>query len=87
MPHMAVEVAIRAFREAEGPMHVDAEAGIDGGMGLPQARLLEDRAHERDRQARASLAKARARCDNPPSPAAIQSMPCFSSAVISPKVR
>jgi hypothetical protein len=31
-PHMAVEVAIRAFGEAEGPVHVDAEAGVAGGV-------------------------------------------------------
>jgi hypothetical protein len=35
--HMAVEVAIRTFRQAEGPMHVDPESRI-GGRGPVGAR-------------------------------------------------
>ena len=32
VPHVAVEVAIRAFRRAERPVHVDAEARIPRRM-------------------------------------------------------
>ena len=91
---MAVEVAIRALRRAEGPVQVDPEARVAGRV------VRAYRCHDRRdvsargpfgnqdagaRHARLRSTKARARCE---SPAPIcQSTPCFSSAVISPNVR
>ena len=61
---VAVEVAIRALRQAERPVHVDAE-------GRFARRCIGAR------QISASLTKARARCDRP-SPSG--GRPCFSIA-------
>ena len=49
--HMAVEIAIRAFRQAERPVHIDAEGVLRVSAG--------------QRQISASFTKARARCDSP----------------------
>ena len=70
--HMAVEVAIRALRQAERPVDIDPEGGlIRGGQRCP-------------RHASASLGNARARCDRPLPSAAGRASP---RADISPKVR
>ena len=87
VPDMAVEVAIGAFGQAERPVHIDGEAGIRGRMcrhALPPSQGGLARQAGFLRQAAASTWKARARCDRPGEPSA--GMPCFSSAVISPKV-
>ena len=73
MADMAVEVAIGAFGRAEWPMDVDAEAG-----------LALSASHAEPSLARANFWKARARCDSASACPGFQ--PCFSSAVISPKV-
>ena len=44
---VAVEVAIRAFRLAEGPVHVDAEAGILGRVADHRVVLARGRATHR----------------------------------------
>src|SRR5690606_31336797 len=73
MAHMAVEIAIGAFGAAEGPVQINAEAGI-GGAGHVSNR------------APASRAKARVRCDRP-RPSGPPPRPFFSCGLISPKVR
>src|SRR5690606_34136885 len=73
MAHMAVEVAIGTLGRAERPVQIDAKAGIV-------------RAAHASNSALASSAKARVRCDRP-SPSGPPPRPCFSSEVISPKVR
>ena len=50
MTDVAVEVAIRTFRQAERPMHIDAEGWL---------------CQRPSRQISASFTKARARCDSP----------------------
>ena len=71
MAHMAVEIAIRAFGEAERPMDIDAEARITRGMrrraGLLQGggrahrfRLLALEAGARERDESASPVRERA---------------------------
>ena len=66
---MAVEVAIRAFRQAERPVHVDAEGrGRFSVLHWTSSGL---------RQISASLRKARARCDRPRPRGG---RPCFSLA-------
>jgi hypothetical protein len=35
VPHMAVEIAIRTFRQAERPVHIDAESAF---FSLPRLR-------------------------------------------------
>ncbi|GJE60415.1 hypothetical protein MPOCJGCO_2527 [Methylobacterium trifolii] len=91
---VAVEVAIGALRGAEGPVQVDAEARVAGrmvGAGRfhdgwdVRARRPNGNQPGRRRQARAKSTKARARCER--ALPLCQSTPCFSSAVISPKVR
>ena len=101
---MAVEVAIGAFRQAERPVNVDAEAS----QGIVNVMLsIISRRHGRAsakteivkivticargwltrRVCQAGLRelqKARARCDRP---CPRGGRPCFSSEVISPKVR
>ena len=71
MADMAVEVAIGAFGRAEWPMDVDAKARFA-------------LAHAEPSLARANFWKARARCDSASAASGFQ--PCFSAAVISPKV-
>ncbi|MNL37831.1 hypothetical protein D3C87_1600040 [compost metagenome] len=85
-PDMRVEVAIGAFGQAEGPVHIDGEARIRGRMqgGWPLGEGGRGAHAGFLRQASASAWKARARCDRPGEPSA--GMPCFSCAVISPKV-
>src|SRR5205085_1220404 len=81
---MAVEVAIRALGRTERPVDVDAEtrAAVEQHGHLESNRDGPNRA--KSSLACANFWKARARCDNAVGWPGFQ--PCFSSAVISPKV-
>src|SRR5690606_24372339 len=70
---MAVEVAIRTLGRTERPVHVDSKACLV----IVRIHLLS--------RAFANSWKARARCDSACSSPGFQ--PCFSSELISPKVR
>ena len=89
MPDMAVEIAIGAFGRAEGPMHIDPEAGLAAiGQKRRIAAILRigiftNRPYA-SRQVSTKSLKARARCDRACGSPCFQ--PCFSSALISPKV-
>ena len=47
LPHMAVEIAIGAFRQAEGPVHINAKAGIRAALWFISHVIL---CHARPRQ-------------------------------------
>ncbi len=79
MPDMAVEIAIGALRRAEGPVDIDAE-------GRGAFRYRDKPAHDAGAESRSAKSrKARARCESGAPAPGFQ--PCFSSALISPKVR
>src|SRR3546814_480276 len=73
---MAVEVAIGAFRQAERPMHVNAETRVPSAALRKWRDLWDDRGRHDVKQAAISLRKASARW----------LIACFAAGSISPKV-
>ena len=87
--HMAVEIAIRAFRQTKRPMNVNAELrriAFSNRSVVGEVLISQDDQprHAQPRHASASFKKARARCDRP---WPFGGKPCFSSLGISPNVR